>query len=303
MSFHRRARCIRYNLPVNSIAEFVGSTLVKTSMYLLAVNASRKLSATFARSREENISFRKGFLLLAAMMAVVLAVFEFVSIGNLSLDQWVQDHFYDFHTGRRMIDHDEPITRAIFYTGAKNLAVTVGVASAAVVLLSLLVRRLRPYRRGCFLLTLSLIFVPLLVAGAKLWTNVYMPNQTTRYGGNKPYVKLMDQYPPGFTAQTRGRGFPAGHATAGFAFMSLYFVTNRRRWKRLGLAIGLVLGWTIGLYQTVDGQHYLSHTIVTMILSWMAILVMDRLIPRCAGPVLPPLLGRQKSLNVPSTRV
>jgi membrane-associated PAP2 superfamily phosphatase len=57
--------------------------------------------------------------------------------------------------------------------------------------------------------------------------------------------------------------------------MALYFVIpGQGRWA--GLALGLAAGWIVGIYQMLKGVHYLSHTIVTMFLAWMIILIVSR---------------------------
>lgn len=69
-----------------------------------------------------------------------------------------------------------------------------------------------------------------------------------------------------------GRCFPAGHASAGFAFVGGYFALRRRHpraarlWLSTALAAGLALGWA----QQVRGAHYLSHTLWTGWLCWTA---------------------------------
>lgn len=67
-----------------------------------------------------------------------------------------------------------------------------------------------------------------------------------------------------------GRCFPAGHASAGFAFIGGYFAlrhkapTAARWWLAGALAAGLLLG--IG--QQVRGAHFMSHTLWTGWLCW-----------------------------------
>jgi membrane-associated PAP2 superfamily phosphatase len=215
----------------------------------------------------------------AVALVGVLVLFECTD-----LDLAVQDRFYDFQAQRWIVDRDEPVARMIFYTGPKVAAVAVGVACGAVGLLSLWRRRLAPYRRGCLLMMLSLIFVPLIVAGSKQFTNVYTPRQIERYGGSNPYVKVLQRYPPGFHPTKPGKGFPAGHATGGFAFMMLYFVLSRRCWKWFGLSAGLAAGWAMGLYQTFNGEHYLSHTLVTMLAAWIIIVMLSELLASVRPP-------------------
>ena len=55
--------------------------------------------------------------------------------------------------------------------------------------------------------------------------------------------------------------------------MALYFVFKGRRAKRAGLLFGLTLGWGLGVFQMLRGEHFLSHTIVSMLASWLVILI------------------------------
>lgn len=67
-----------------------------------------------------------------------------------------------------------------------------------------------------------------------------------------------------------GRCFPAGHASAGFAFLGGYFALRRsapvaaRWWLAGSLLAGLVLGGA----QQVRGAHFMSHTLWTGWLCW-----------------------------------
>lgn len=94
------------------------------------------------------------------------------------------------------------------------------------------------------------------------------------FGGAADYVshwawRLSDGGP--------GHCFPAGHASAGFAFFSGYFVLRpvaprlARRWLWATLAAGLVLG----LAQQVRGAHFMSHTAWTAWLCWSTAWLVD----------------------------
>ncbi|MFT5110556.1 MAG: membrane-associated PAP2 superfamily phosphatase, partial [Pseudoalteromonas tetraodonis] len=69
-----------------------------------------------------------------------------------------------------------------------------------------------------------------------------------------------------------GHGFPAGHASGGFALMGLCVFGRTRRGITLGVAAGLSLGWILGSYQMLNGNHYLSHTVVTNLLAGILVL-------------------------------
>ena len=68
-----------------------------------------------------------------------------------------------------------------------------------------------------------------------------------------------------------GKCFPAGHASAAFAFLSGYFWLRERtpRAARVWLVLALVAGMTIGLSQQIRGAHHMSHSLWTAWLSWV----------------------------------
>jgi len=67
-----------------------------------------------------------------------------------------------------------------------------------------------------------------------------------------------------------GRCFPAGHASAGFAFLGGYFALRRKapRAARWWLAGSLLAGLVLGGAQQVRGAHFMSHTLWTGWLCW-----------------------------------
>lgn len=67
-----------------------------------------------------------------------------------------------------------------------------------------------------------------------------------------------------------GRCFPAGHASAGFAFLGGYFafadVDRRLAWR--WLVVATLAGLGFGLAQQARGAHFMSHTLWTGVLCW-----------------------------------
>lgn len=211
-------------------------------------------------------------LLPLALLAASLALFEFTE-----LDLWLQDHFYDFAQQAWLVDKRAVLPRLLFYTGPKLLLI----GFAAWLLLSLVLpRRIRPRWLATpwpapkvWLVILSLAVVPATIAIMKSRSDIYTPASLTRYDGTKPYHHLFEPLPPD-VPPNRGRSFPAGHASGGFALMSLFYLFTRRSGRWTGLGLGLVYGWTMGLYQMFKGAHFLSHTVVTMLLAWLIIEVL-----------------------------
>lgn len=212
------------------------------------------------------------FLLLAA----VLLLFECVD-----LDLLLQDRFFDFPNRRWLIDPGAPLPRLLFYTGPKAVLILFGILVAALALGPGKWRdRLRVPAGGrldLWIVVATLATVPTLAGLGKSVTNVHCPSEIRRYGGNVPYVKLFSRYPVDDRPARRGRCFPAGHASGGFALMSLAGLARTRRGRRTGTLVGLAAGWTLGLYQILKGAHYLSHTLVTMMMAWIVFLAWRRL--------------------------
>ncbi len=133
-------------------------------------------------------------------------------------------------------------------------------------------------RRDLWVAVLTLATAPALVALGKANTNTFEPSRIRRYGGDVPYVKVIEQYPPGDHPLRRGRAFPAGHASGGFALLSLAGFASTRRGRIMGIFVGLTSGTAMGTYQMFKGAHYLSHTLFTAIFCWIVFLAWRRIL-------------------------
>lgn len=111
----------------------------------------------------------------------------------------------------------------------------------------------------------------LTVSALKSFTNMDCPWNLVRYGGARVFVGLFETRPPGMP---RGVCFPAGHASAGYAWVSLYFFTLmvRPAWRWMALAAGLMIGAIFGWTQQVRGAHFLSHDLWTLLICWVVAL-------------------------------
>ena len=126
----------------------------------------------------------------------------------------------------------------------------------------------------------TLALAPASIATLKATTNVFTPSEIQRYGGHAPYVKVCESYPANDRPAKRGRGFPAGHASGGFALMALAALANTRRSRIFCIAGGLAIGSMLGAYQMLKGAHYLSHTIITALICWIIFLALRKLLIR-----------------------
>jgi membrane-associated PAP2 superfamily phosphatase len=205
-----------------------------------------------------------------AGLSLGLLVGCLVSFELLPADIWVQSAFFDAGMQRWLWDGNDPILRTIFYSGPKA-AYILGVACLLVALL--LAKRsalLRSYRDGIRIVLLSLIVIPLCVGALKSATDVACPKDLTLYGGAFAYEGVVadDAERPALVLQ---RCFPAGHASGGFALLSLFFLFKSKRNRRRALWLGLSAGWGSGLYKMSIGDHFLSHTIASMLIAWLLV--------------------------------
>jgi membrane-associated PAP2 superfamily phosphatase len=140
------------------------------------------------------------------------------------------------------------------------------------VLAAWLAARIRPslhaWRTPLAYLLLSTLLATVLVAWIKSWSNMDCPWDLQGLGGTRPYIGLFEVRPVGLG---RGRCFPAGHASAGYAWVSLYFFLAMARppLRWIGLATGLGAGLLFGISQQLRGAHFLSHDLWTAMLCWL----------------------------------
>lgn len=210
----------------------------------------------------------KQIVITAFLLITVITLFEFTE-----LDVFVQNFFYNFETKSWIIDKNEPILKFFFYDGIKILLIVFGVA----ILFSLIFlkrnRLIQEYKKGLIIVLLSGIFVPLIIGSLKAITNTPCPCNIVHFNGSYPENKVFEHYPKDFVQKSKVKCWPAGHASGGFALMALFFLFKTAKNQKRALIGALIIGWSIGTYKMLLGDHFLSHTIITMILSWLIILI------------------------------
>jgi len=136
-------------------------------------------------------------------------------------------------------------------------------------------RRLGVERRAQLALT-TLVSL-LAVSTLKLHSLTSCPWELHEFGGMVAYVS---HWAWGVHDGGSGRCFPAGHASAGFAFLGGFFAFRhtRPRTARRWLAGALLAGLVLGLAQQVRGAHYMSHTLWTAWLCWVSAALIDNIV-------------------------
>ena len=114
----------------------------------------------------------------------------------------------------------------------------------------------------------------LLISVMKLHSTTSCPWDLKEFGGVASHIS---HWAWGLRDGGGGGCFPAGHASAGFAFLGGFFAFRHRlpqtarRWLTGALLTGLLLGFA----QQVRGAHYMSHTLWTAWLCWSAAGLID----------------------------
>lgn len=106
----------------------------------------------------------------------------------------------------------------------------------------------------------------ILVASLKRFSLTDCPWDVAGLGGQLPFVAHWQW---GQTSGGPGHCFPAGHASAGFAWIAGWFAwpaasRTGRRW----LAGALIAGLVLGVAQQLRGAHFMSHTLWTAWICW-----------------------------------
>ena len=210
--------------------------------------------------------------------AIVLLTIVFGICETTGIDLWLQDHFYNFATHQWLVDDKAPVSRMIFYTGAKKVIRYIGYFLLAGAIFYDYIPFLKVPRRGLWVAVLTLATAPALVGYGKRTTDTFTPAQTRRYGGDYPYVKVIEPYPKNDRPAKRGRAFPAGHASGGFALLAFAGLATTFRGRMIGLSIGVLLGSIMGVYQMLKGAHYLVDTLVTALVCWIVFLTWRRIL-------------------------
>jgi membrane-associated PAP2 superfamily phosphatase len=168
------------------------------------------------------------------------------------------------------------VTQDLLHAAGRQASKDAWFALVLVLGVSLFVPRMREWRRPLIYLLAAALLSTAVVGLLKRWTDMDCPWDLLRYGGDKVYHGLLMHRPSGMR---HGTCFPAGHASAGYGWIALYFfflaVRPALRWWGLGLALGL--GLVFGITQQLRGAHFLSHDVWALMICWLTALLLYRL--------------------------
>jgi membrane-associated PAP2 superfamily phosphatase len=210
--------------------------------------------------RMEKLSVMLIFPLLLFVSAVLLEY--------SGLDIWWVSHFYDAqnqvwpYRGHWLFD-------TIIHSGGQLFDWSFAVIWLLLFIFVNLQKKFRPYRKILLFFFVATAAGPILIGLGKNFTHIASPWDLHIFNGVQPYIRMLDSLP---VDAARGHAFPAGHASGGYCFLSLYFVLLRYRshYRGYGLLFGLTIGLVFGLGQQVRGAHFPSHDLITILICWYA---------------------------------
>lgn len=208
-----------------------------------------------------------------AWIAFVLVVLATVFLEHSHVDVMVAQFFY-LGQGQWLIDKAHQGFDLLFYSTPKHLLIVFELF----VIVCWLWRKYDPRHplpkvfwhlsslsvRELGYLAMTMLLVPTVVATLKGLTQTPCPVSLTMFDGVLPYLTITENI-----KQNLGeKCFPAAHASAGFALYALAFVPSLRHYFWWVVILVTGLAWLMGGYKMAIGDHFLSHTLVSMLLAW-----------------------------------
>ncbi len=205
-----------------------------------------------------------------------LAIFLLANIVLMAFagDQWIADHLFALEGGHWALKDNFFTTTVIHETG-KRLSTLAWLVAAIATVHAWRKPALLAWRQPLLGLVVSVLVATLAVTLMKHLTHMDCPWDLQAYGGSRPPYGLFTPRPAGLRASGC---FPAGHASAGYAWVALYFffLAVRPRWRWAGLSGGIIAGLVFGISQQLRGAHFMSHDLWTLMICWTSALVVYR---------------------------
>jgi membrane-associated PAP2 superfamily phosphatase len=220
------------------------------------------------KKNEKEFGFNKPFFLTHMVLPIlpVIAISYILMIAGG--DFWLTTKIYKYQGYEwRLTDHW--IAANILHKGGKNVSLTALLILIAIVCSSFFKvgSSFRTWRLPLIYLSSSVLLCVFSIGILKTVTNMDCPWSLAEFGGDRPFVGLFEHRP---SSIGRGNCFPAGHASAGYAWIGLYFffLMSKPLFRWRGLAIGITLGLIFGLTQQLRGAHFISHDLWALAICW-----------------------------------
>ncbi|WP_298183650.1 phosphatase PAP2 family protein [uncultured Pseudomonas sp.] len=225
------------------------------------------MTADHAVAASRYFDFRLGLGIPLALMALLLM------FDPSGLDFAIEQLFYQ--PGQGFIGRHSFWLEDILHDRAKQLVIGFAVLAIIGLVISLLPTRFRVWRRSLGYLVLALGVSTSIVTPLKAFTAVQCPWSLTEFGGTETFTPLLSER---VATDSPGRCWPGGHASSGFSLLALFFLLRdkRPRAARAALVFALGLGAVFSLGRMMQGAHFLSHNLWTLLFDWTICLLCYR---------------------------
>jgi len=209
-------------------------------------------------------------------------IFSTLLFEVTSLDVVFQEFFYSRSTSSWLIGEDNKILHLIFYTSARILYIS----SVLFMLFTLVFLRkfhwVNDNNQGLIIVVVSCFLIPLIITMIKNQSHIACPDELFIFNGDFMHtglfeIKNMNTFTNFIISPSSNRYFPgcfpAGHASGGFSLLSLLFLFKSTLSRKIVLYSVMTFAWSISFYKIAIGDHFLSHTLTTMFLAWLGILM------------------------------
>lgn len=208
----------------------------------------------------------------------ILLILSVLFFSYSDIDIVIQDKLFDIQTHTWLLDRDLQPYKFIFYDGIKKFLIILAISFLIALIFFKNKKIISSRKKAILTIILSAILVPLIVGGLKRYTNMPCPKNEIHYGGKYIKTKVWEKYPPKYQAMKKIKCWPAGHASGGFALLSLVFLFKSKRAKIITVISTLSIAWSMGIYKMLIGDHFFSHTVITMLIAWLIIITVNKII-------------------------
>ncbi|MDO6593535.1 phosphatase PAP2 family protein [Neptuniibacter sp. 1_MG-2023] len=205
-------------------------------------------------------------------LPLLCSILLFSAIAYWQLDISLANYVYILE-GRQWLYKDHWFFSTVLHTDARNLMISLLLIVFISLISSFFVPQLLPFRKAIVYLLLSTTLSALLITTGKHFSQIDCPWDLVNYGGKLPFISYFHARPEWMPD---AQCFPAGHASAGYAWFGLYFLALKYcpQWKWLILGGILCLGLLFGAVQQLRGAHFISHDLATLTICWLTALLL-----------------------------
>jgi membrane-associated PAP2 superfamily phosphatase len=196
--------------------------------------------------------------------SIALFVFSMVA-HRFDIDRILADYFYALQ-GHTWVWKNSWLAEQALHKGGRAASLLMALIVFTLAITSYRLSHWKPHRKTLTYLMLAAAGGSLLVSFLKSSLAVSCPWEFQRYGGTLHYSPVFEQL-----SLRNGEGcFPAGHASAGYAWVALYFfgLCYQSTWRLAGLILPIVAGCLFGFAQQLRGAHFISHDVWTLAICW-----------------------------------